>query len=115
MRKPPAATIFTWLKNNDIRLGGLTDHDAAALQAAAQVAELWIRGDYENRPRSAVAFANCVSQMQPKVRYMAFHAIAHVGDWSHRWELWREAGLPEYVLQHVPECTFAPRREAAAA
>jgi hypothetical protein len=77
------------------------------------VAELWIRGDYENRPRSAVAFREVVLQMQPELRYTAFHAIAHVGDWCHRAELWTEASLPD--LHGIPACKFGPRPHLGAA
>jgi hypothetical protein len=120
--KPPAATIFTWLRNNKIPLRALTSHDAAALQAAVQIADLWLRGDHENRDLSAVAFHNAVMQMQPKTRYMAFHAIAHPGDWCHRWELWSHArlpiagtpeeGRPENTVPYCPECAYGPRRAA---
>ena len=114
MRKPPAQTIFRWLRDNEMRLGGLTDHDASALLAAVQVAELWIRGDAENREKSAAAFGEVVGQMQPQMRYLAFHAIAHVGDWCHRWELWMAAGLLAQDLQNVPECAFGPKRKTPA-
>ena len=106
--KPAAQTIFPWLRENGMRLGALTDHDAKALLAAVQVAELWLRGDHANRELSAVAFRNVVMQMQDSTRYLAFHAIAHVGDWCHRWELWRAAGLAAPV--GCPECKYGPRR-----
>jgi hypothetical protein len=105
--KPAAATILTWLRNNDMSLGALTSHDTAALLAATQIAELWIRGDYGNRKSSAVAFSNVVMQMQEGTRFLAFHAIAHVGDWCHRWELWQQAGLSKPI---GPECKYGPRR-----
>lgn len=116
MKKPPAQTILRWLKENGIRLGALTSHDTAALLAAVQVADLWIRGDYGNRKFSEKAFHGVVMQMQDSTKFLAFHAIAHVGDWCHRWELWRAAELPETVLAHVPECAFGPRavKEVAA-
>ena len=111
--KPKAQTILKWLKDNGIPLGALTSHDASALLAAVQVAELWIRGDYGNRKFSEVAFRSVVEQMQESTQYMAFHAIAHVGDWCHRWELWRNAELSQEVLKHVPECKFGPVRRVA--
>lgn len=105
MTKPPAQTIFTWLRLNKIPLGGLTSQDAAALQAATHIAALWLQGDDKNREASAKAFQLVVEQMQRKVQITAFHAIAHVGDWSHRQELWFQAGLG---LPQGPECYFGP-------
>lgn len=109
MIKPPAQTVIKWLRENGIPLGALTSHDTAALLAATQIAELWVRGDYGHRINSAAAFQLVVQQMQPKTQFMAFHAIAHVADWCHRWELWKQAELPKDVLEHVPECKFGPR------
>jgi hypothetical protein len=111
MKKAAAQTILPWLKHNGIPLGALTHHDVAALFAAVQIAELWIRGDYDYRNLSRVAFYSVVMQMQESTRHMAFHAIAHVGDWCHRPELWYEAGL-SILASGYPECTFAPRRAA---
>ena len=102
--------ILPWLKGNGILVGGLTSHDVAALCAATAIAELWIRGDTGHRRLSATAFFSVVSQMQPEVQYMAFHAIAMVSDWCYRMELWSQSGLSRIALDHVPECQFAPRR-----
>ena len=111
--KPPAATIFTWLKNNKIPLGAVTSTDSRALQAAVQVADLWLSCD--DRKDVAQAFQKVVLQMQPETRYMAYHSIAHVGDWGHRGELWVMAGLTWDDLKNPdgsgkPECAFGPRR-----
>lgn len=108
--QPPAATILKWLRENGIPLGALTSHDASALLTAVQLAELWVRGDHGSQKLSEVAFKNVVIQMQDTTQFMAFHAIAHVGDWCHRWELWRKAGLSSEVLEHVPECKFGPKK-----
>ncbi len=102
--------ILSWLKGKGIPLGGLTSHDVAALCAATEIAELWIRGDTERRRLSATAFNCVVSQMQPEVQYMAFHAIAMVSDWCYRMELWSQSGLSRISLDHIPECRFAPPR-----
>ncbi len=102
--------ILSWLKGNGIPLGGLTSHDVAALCAATEIAELWIRGDTGNRCLSAGAFNCVVTQMQPDVQYMAFHAIAMVSDWCYRMELWSQSGLSRSLLDNVPECQFAPKR-----
>lgn len=101
-------SIFPWLK---MQLGPrclapLTSHDYAALQAAVQIAALWARGDCAHRRASAQAFGLCVRQMQEHVWHFAFHSVAHVADWSHRWQLWREAGLPEI---RPPCCKFGPQ------
>lgn len=111
--KPPCATILQWLRYNKIPLGALTGHDVAALMASTQTAALWAKGDSENREKSAVAFANCVSQMQPHTQFIAYHAIAHCADWSHRSELWLEAGLT--LPTNVPDCEFSPRERLAGA
>jgi hypothetical protein len=113
MNKPPAQTILRWLRDNGIKLGALTSHDKRALLAATQIAECWICGDNTNRPMAEVAFRNTVLQMQEKTRFMAFHAIAHVGDWCHRSQLWHAAELPEGDVLGRPECSYGPRKEAA--
>jgi hypothetical protein len=59
------------------------------------------------------AFAQCVRCMQPQSRYLAFHAIAHVMDWSDRSRLWQLANLEPV---RGPRCKFEPQaREALAA
>ncbi len=40
-----------------------------------------------------MAFAAVVLQMQPPCRQFAYHAIAHVMDWSNRSEIWHAAEL----------------------
>lgn len=92
--KPVSATIGLWLKDNlGPCLGGLTGQDWPALKAAMHIVELWCAADSEGRVHAAVAFGAVVRAMQPKLRYLAYHGIAHVGDWSHRAELWKAAGL----------------------
>ena len=106
----PSQRILKWLRQNKIPLGALTSHDAAALHAATEIANLWVRGDTNNKPKAAQAFRLVVEQMQPTTSFMAFHAIAMVGDWPHRYELWILSGLPQDLLQHAPECAFGPKR-----
>ena len=43
--------------------------------------------------------------MQPSTQELAYHAIAHVMDWSDRAELWIKAGLPEFATR---QCSFEP-------
>lgn len=110
MNKPKAQTVLKWLRENGIPLGALTSHDTAALLAATQIADLWVRGDYGNRILSAAAFRSVVMQMQDSTRFMAFHAIAHCGDWCHRWELWRASGLSPGNIEYMPECKCGPEK-----
>lgn len=107
----PSQRILRWLRDNEIPLGALTSHDTAALRAATEIAELYIRGDFGNRERSVVAFREVVLQMQVSTQFFAFHAIAMVGDWHHRGEVWLNAGLSDSVLANKPECAFAPKRQ----
>jgi hypothetical protein len=103
--KPYAATIAMWLRDNlGPCLGGLTGQDWPALKAAVQIVELWCSADHTGKVHAANAFQCVVNAMQPNLRYLAFHAIAHVGSWSHREQLWQQAGLP--VLQRIPRCKF---------
>lgn len=108
MNKPASVTITRWLKANlgPRSLAGCTSHDTAALLAAVQVAELWLRGDHNNRKLAAQAFACCVRQMQEGLWHLPYHATAHMGDWSHRSQLWQAAGLP---VIRVPVCRFGPQ------
>lgn len=105
-------TILKWLRENGIKLGALTSTDTRALYAATHIADCWICGDSHGRPLAEVAFRNTVLQMQKHTQFMAFHAIAHVADWCHRWELWNAAELPADVLQNVPECLYGPRKRS---
>lgn len=104
--KPYAATVAKWLRDNGHRLGGLTGQDWPALKAAVHCAELWMVCDDESRQNAARAFGAAVLTMQPGLRYLAYHAIAHAGDWSHRAELWGQAQLEP--LGSIPRCTHGP-------
>lgn len=101
--KPPAQTIGKWLRDNGHSLGALTGQDWRALRAAVQVADLWLNADYEGQTQAAIAFNACVRSMQRSTWYLAFHSIAHVGDWSHRITLWNAAQMPPLI--HIPRCT----------
>jgi hypothetical protein len=104
--KPVAVTIFAWLRDNlgARALAPLTSTDAYALRAAVQVVELYA---YTREPSLLGAFRACVEQMQPGTRYFAFHAVAHVMDWSDRWTIWRAAGLE--IPARIPCCKFGPQ------
>lgn len=87
-------------------MGGLTGQDYPALKTAVQAVELWCVADARGRVCAANAFQCAVNAMQPNLRYLAFHSIAHVGDWGHRAELWAQAGLAP--LDRVPLCAYEP-------
>lgn len=101
--KPPAATIFTWLKDNlgQRCLAPLTSVDSAALKAAVQIVELY---SLHPGPDVLTAFHRVVGSMQPHTRRLAYHAIAHVMDWSHRGEIWARAALPP--VENAGRCKF---------
>ncbi len=104
---PPAATIFTWLKQNlgPRCLAPLTSVDAAALKASVQLAELCC---YQQNADVLAAYRITVLQMQPHCRRLAFHAIAHVRDWSDRREMWVDSGLieDEPITEAFGRCKF---------
>lgn len=105
--EPPCKTVLPWLKANLGKrcLAPLTGTDARALSAAVQIAELWTVADM--RVVVAQSFGLVVrSSMQESTRYLAYHAIAHVGDWSFRAELWQMAGLEP--IERLPVCAFGP-------
>lgn len=99
--KPYCETIGPWLKANLGHgcLAPLTGTDRRALHAAVMIVDLWS----ETRSfETAEAFRTVVREMQHKCWPLAYHAIAHVCDWSHRDELWKQAGLVE--LAHPGRC-----------
>jgi hypothetical protein len=104
--KPLSQTIFPWLKNNlgPRCLAPLSGQDWKALQAAVHLADLW--GNSDDRRAAAMAFRLAVEQMQPSTRQLAYHAIAHPLDWSHRAELWAQAGLEELITIRI--CAYGP-------
>lgn len=104
-KQPVCKTLFPWLRENLGKrcLGGLSGQDGKALCAAVQIVELWA---YTSDPRTAAqAFGLCVRSMQESQRHLAFHAIAHVCEWSSRAQLWAEAGLSPI---RYPLCDWEP-------
>jgi hypothetical protein len=90
--KPACETVFPWLRAN---LGKgitaqLTGTDVRALKAAVMLVELYC---YTGDTRLTDAFRPIVENMQPKTRELAYHAIAHVMNWSDRARLWDLASL----------------------
>jgi hypothetical protein len=102
--QPHSVTIFPWLRSNLGRrcLAPLTGCDTRALRAAVEIIELY---SYDPAPSVLEAFGAIVRRMQPSTQELAYHAIAHVMDWSNRSELWVKAGLPEFGPQ---KCSFEP-------
>ncbi|SRR6266545_3677340 len=104
--KPPAVTLYPWLEANlgKYCLAPLTGTDARALLAAVQIVEHY---SYDPHINVAEAFGAIVQRMQPKCRYFAYHAIAHVMDWHNRPELWERAQLER--LTNIPRCKHEPK------
>lgn len=105
MNKPVSQTILPWLKAN---LGkrwqaALTSTDLSALMAAAHCAELWVR---TGTREVAAAFGQVASVMQPGLRYLAYHTVAHIGEWRDRAFLWEAAGLT--ALENPGVCAYEP-------
>jgi hypothetical protein len=103
--KPVCQTLRPWLRANlgKTCMSGLTGTDWRALAAAVHVVELY---SYATSDHAARAFGDCVRQMQRSQRRLAYHAIAHVMDWSDRETLWMRAGL-----EPIPEagrCEWEP-------
>lgn len=96
-------TIFPWLKANLGKgcLGILTGTDTKALRAAVEIIGLWA---YDESDEALQAFGIVVRRMQPSAYFLAYHAIAHCADWSHRSQVWAKAGLP--ALTNPGRCAF---------
>lgn len=105
--QPPCKTIYRWLKDNlgPRCLGVLTGTDAKALSAAVQIVALW---SYCSDEEVEKAFGLVVGRMQRDAQHLAFHSIAHVCDWSHRWQLWNAAGLDKENVIGRPGCKYGP-------
>jgi hypothetical protein len=70
--------------------------------AAVQIFELYC---YCEDKALLEAFGTVVRQMQSRIRYFAYHAIAHVRNWEDRPVIWAQAGLE---MVHPPMCAFEP-------
>lgn len=103
--KLPAQTLFPWLKDNlgKTCLAPLTGTDARALRAAVMLIDLY---SVDGNPTVLAAFATTVRRMQTKTQHLAYHAIAHVLDWSDRFKLWNAAGLPLESIRGT--CAYEP-------
>lgn len=109
-QKPKAETIFPWLRANLGKkcLAPLTGTDSRALQAAVQIIEHYA---YDSDPTVLAAFRLVVLRMQPKCYVFAFHAIAHVMDWSDRERIWLSSHLPSEI-RHFQRCAYEPGSRA---
>lgn len=112
--KPYSATISAWLTANLGKHwgGALTGQDWPALKAVVEIVNAYASSDGEGRKNCVAAFGAMVLTMQPSCRYLAFHAVAHVLDWSDRWRLFRAAGLE--IPTGMRECKGGPRPAPAA-
>ncbi len=101
---PYCKSLRPWLSANlgPRCLEPLTGTDARALSAAVHIAELY---SYHREPGVLEAFGHIVRCMQPSTQELAFHAIAHVMDWSDRLVVWKAAGL-ENINTRL--CNFEP-------
>lgn len=100
----PSETIFGWLRANlgNDCLGVMTAFDRSALSAAVQIMDSYT---LSRHPSLISAFGAVVRRMQPSAWALAYHAIAHVGNWSDRPRIWAEAGLPQVAFGR---CRFEP-------
>lgn len=116
--KTYSTTFPAWLRANCGKscLAGLTSADAVALNAAVEIAAVW---QYFRTAADAEAFGKIVEHIQPQMRFAAYHAIAHMGNWEDRAALWSVAGLPP-LAAGSPGALYGPeglerRREMLAA
>lgn len=104
--KPHSVTVFPWLRENlgkDV-LACLGGQDVDALRAAVEIVNI---DPYALSKELSAAFATVVLKMQPRTRFIAFHAIAHVADWSYRSRIWEAAGLP--AVENPGRCKHEPK------
>ncbi len=103
--KPYCQTVLPWLKANLGKhcLAPLTSTDAKALSAAVQIIALYACA----RDQSVLdAFGGVVELMQSSTQHLAYHAIAHVMDWSDRDPIWADAGLGQTAVRL--KCAYEP-------
>jgi hypothetical protein len=87
--------IFKWLRANCGKncTAPLTSHDVNALVASVALTPLI---SYAGASVDLFqAYRAVVMEMQPKCRWLAYHAIAMELDWGHRAMIWIAAALPE--------------------
>lgn len=105
--KPLCQSVRTWLRENLGKhcLGPCTSVDYRALDAAIHIVEMeaYQRGNKD----LCAAFGHVVRQMQPGCQRLAYHAIAHVQEWSDRDRLWAAAWLP--MPENFGRCEHEPR------
>jgi len=106
--KPCCQSLLPWLRSNlgKLCLAPLTGTDARALAAAVHLIDLWSQS-HDLGSEVLQAFGIVVCQMQPSTRGLAYHAIAHVMDWSDRETVWVAAGLAE-IPRPRSKCMFEP-------
>ncbi len=95
MNKKVSQTIRPWLTSNLGKhcLAPLTGQSSRALDAAVSIIELY---SYDSNPSLIEAFRLVVLRMQDHDRELAYHAIAHVMNWSDREKIWTAASLPPF-------------------
>jgi hypothetical protein len=104
--QPPCVTVLPWLKANlgPCCLGCLTGYSARALSAAVQIIAAYNSSDSRSEKALLTAFREIVLTLDPPERELAYHAIAHIGEWSSRDIVWRLAELPP--LESVSVCKY---------
>lgn len=106
--KPYCQTLRTWLKANLGKdcLAPLTGTDVRALSCAIHLIDLWAQSrSFDSEVLQA--FGIVVLWMQPSTQGLAYHAIAHVLDWSDRDAVWTAAGLAD-VPRPRSKCLYEP-------
>lgn len=104
---PLCKSALPWLRDNLGKqcLGCLTGQSARALAAAVQIIGLYSYCDQEAEPHVLSAFRSVVMTMRPGAeRELAYHAIAHVLNWSDRDLIWARAQLPP--LESIRRCAY---------
>lgn len=108
--EPVSKTIFPWLRANLGKncLAPLTGTDARALRAAVEIIDLY---STDHDPIVLKAFGIVVRRMQLHCQHFAFHAIAHVMDWSDRHHVWSTAGMAGENFDQFPKsrCEHEPK------
>ncbi len=105
--KPLCESVRPWLRDNLGKgcLGCLTGQSGRALSAAVQIIGLYSYCDQEAEPHVLSAFRSVVMTMCPgQERELAYHAIAHVLNWSDRERIWQLAQIPP--LESIRRCSY---------